>query len=1631
MPLNTRLLAILLGCVLTLGIVVFFVHWLQIRHQAGFYLDEARKAKKEADQQDDFDEKFVQLRKASANYRKYCGLVPGQNDVLAEHGLMLSDSAEAFLKADRLDDALALHGSGLGLLEKVLREEPNRQGLRRTVLKSLQTLGRAESSLDHIALLAKAPPDRKGLRDLFDRYDLWQRAAAFGGLDKADSREKILDQFFSTETKSVDRSRVLAWLQDNDSLWMVLEDPELLTIYGKCQIMLNRPSLAEKPIAKALSKSPDDLENYRLLAGLLHKLERASDADYWMSEAVSVNPDSHAALQARGEYRVDSARHVRKANALALAREAYSDATESVLKAMEQAIDKVDAAVPPVDAGDLKAAFDEAMEAKPRADGKPTPRFRDRLIAAAKAIETLRVGLPGIRSEAEGVRDGLVLAARCELAMARVDEKEAESSHLSDALAYGTATAELFPGHAPAYLVLAEAEQESGHEEKAIEWLRKGSSDEETGPVVLWQLGNLLIHAGRLEEASQTVEEMNRRRTPEIFRTHLEGMTAYSEGKWLTAKERFERVLPHLEDWPQIALQVNLLIADCCDKLKLVDQQRQALWRAAALDLTSADVLMNLANLEMQSDQLDEAIEDYHQVLRLKNAPPVAYLALAHAVLTKNLRLPSAERNWLDVDTAVANAERALPNSPRVAILQAELLTAKGKPEEATKLFVAIRDHLRKSAAEFREQHQQARKEAEGLAGDAQKKKREEADRLLYQAADYEQLQGTVWQSLIHLAERQKNWEGAAQLIETAEQESGDSPRMRLVKAQNMLRREGAAAAPRVKELLENTEDFTPAQRLWLWRNFAAIAYEIRDYSTAQTLCNRVLEAEPNNLGVERLQFQIAAARGDVTAMESRLDRIKRLEDKPSAFWYYGEALRLLMLVEKGGSAELLQRALDYLNQARQMRPKWGQISLLAGMIHERAGRGDAAIDEYLEAIDLGAMEPNMVRRTAQLLIRNNRLREADRMFRMLTEREPLLSDEMNREKRLVKAKLGDYDAALQSARKIAATSDKFEDHVWLGQLLGVVARNLRRDEREKEAEPLLTEAEEAFRQAVILKSDSPEPWVALIQFFAQTDQKPKAEKMIAQARLKLSPAVAATAMGQCYEVLNEPEKATLQYEAALADAPEDPVVAQSAATFYHRINQPEKAKAQLTRIIGGRVKADKPQRMAARRHLAMVLSEQGGRSHRDEAVAWIEKNLAESPDSPTDQYLKAVILADDLSGKNNQKAIAALEQLVAQRGSDPQIQFKLAQLYLADGNWREYKLRMERLLKTHGDVPQYVAAHAIALVENNDYHEAEIRAMELTKLAPDAPQTVALRSELAFQQGQYERVKNLLREHLESPSAKALEKEERLAAVANVLENFASKLRAEREKKWADVFSKDAHDAYRRYIDLKPGRDLLMASFLAKQEKLDEAIELIDAIWETHSPDDVARACFDVIDGKGASAKQLNRVDEILRKTALRHPDAVVLQIVVAIIRSQQERFDDAESIYREILRKSPDNPTALNNLAVLLARHGVKLNEARTMIDRAIAKAGPNDDLLDSRAIVELALNRPESALEDLRKAILRNPTPIRYFHQAEAFQASGQRKAAIEALKRSIRMGLREEHLQGAEQRQFKKLQLLLLK
>lgn len=126
--------------------------------------------------------------------------------------------------------------------------------------------------------------------------------------------------------------------------------------------------------------------------------------------------------------------------------------------------------------------------------------------------------------------------------------------------------------------------------------------------------------------------------------------------------------------------------------------------------------------------------------------------------------------------------------------------------------------------------------------------------------------------------------------------------------------------------------------------------------------------------------------------------------------------------------------------------------------------------------------------------------------------------------------------------------------------------------------------------------------------------------------------------------------------------------------------------------------------------------------------------------------------------------------------------------------------------------------------------------------------------------------------------------------------------------------------------------------------------------------------------------------------------------------------------------MEKNPGHSLTLNNLAVLLSIQGKKLDEALTLINKAIEISGPLPSMMDTRACVYIAQGNAEKALADMDEAVAAGTTPVRLFHQAQALSLANQKYAASSTMQRALDAGLKKESLQTPEKPAFEKLQKL---
>jgi tetratricopeptide (TPR) repeat protein len=237
------------------------------------------------------------------------------------------------------------------------------------------------------------------------------------------------------------------------------------------------------------------------------------------------------------------------------------------------------------------------------------------------------------------------------------------------------------------------------------------------------------------------------------------------------------------------------------------------------------------------------------------------------------------------------------------------------------------------------------------------------------------------------------------------------------------------------------------------------------------------------------------------------------------------------------------------------------------------------------------------------------------------------------------------------------------------------------------------------------------------------------------------------------------------------------------------------------------------------------------------------------------------------------------------------------------------------------------------------------------------------------------------------------------------------------------------AEEVFRQYAESGAGTDgqLALISFLSRRNRVDEALELCDRIAGTASAPMLARVSLGVLRAGPATPEQIARVEaRIVEAAEKAGPETRTgFDLALAELREIQGRFPDVLKIYRGLLVRNNRNVLALNNLAWFQSFDPVGRRESLDLINRALQLAGPDPELLDTRAVIQLNLDSPREAIRDLEQALKENSTPSLWFHLSLAQSRVGDKSAAAESLRNADQAGFDPGTLHPFEKADYEKL------
>ncbi len=165
----------------------------------------------------------------------------------------------------------------------------------------------------------------------------------------------------------------------------------------------------------------------------------------------------------------------------------------------------------------------------------------------------------------------------------------------------------------------------------------------------------------------------------------------------------------------------------------------------------------------------------------------------------------------------------------------------------------------------------------------------QQAEKMLRDARKQHPKEIKLWIALANLAEKQGQPKEASALLDEAERTLGDGIDLRLARASQLVRRDGAKSVAALTKLAEGTEKFTASDRERLLRGLAMAHRLADDGAGAIRLWSQLAELRPNDLGIRIALFDLALSskEKELTAIRSAVDDIRRIEGTEGSLWKY------------------------------------------------------------------------------------------------------------------------------------------------------------------------------------------------------------------------------------------------------------------------------------------------------------------------------------------------------------------------------------------------------------------------------------------------------------------------------------------------------------------------------------------------------------------------------------------------------------------------------------------------------------------------------------------------------------------------------------------------------------------------
>ena len=334
-----------------------------------------------------------------------------------------------------------------------------------------------------------------------------------------------------------------------------------------------------------------------------------------------------------------------------------------------------------------------------------------------------------------------------------------------------------------------------------------------------------------------------------------------------------------------------------------------------------------------------------------------------------------------------------------------------------------------------------------------------------------------------------------------------------------------------------------------------------------------------------------------------------------------------------------------------------------------------------------------------------------------------------------------------------------------------------------------------------------------------------------------------------------------------------------------------------------------------------------------------------------------------------------------------------------------------EALLKRYLDGPKAAAevrlGYARVLAQDRRYAESSSQLSILTRQQPALPEPWLLLGTLQAQAKQDAAAESSVKRYIELSKGQR-DVEERSRGLTQAY--FVLSQIAERRKDYP------AAEAWLAKVDSTEdltATQLRRATLLARQGRLAQGRELIQALPASSADQRRQKLMAEV--QLLRDTKNYQDAYDLLVQASDAAPNDADLIYDQAMVAEKLNRMDEMERLLRQLIAMKPDNQNAYNALGYSLADRKVRLEEARTLILKAVQLAPDDPFIADSLGWVEFRMGNTKEASRILEAAYKQRPDAEIGAHLGEVLWVSGQRDRAMSIWKESVATDADNETLQ----------------